>query len=134
MSNTLFLRRALLADAVVSGATGLLMALGASFLSGLLNLPEALLRYAGLFLLPYAAFVGYVGMQTHPARPAVWVVIGANALWALDSLLILLLGWVQPNLLGYGFVIFQAAVVGLFAVLQYLGLKRSVVRLQQGNF
>jgi hypothetical protein len=124
MNNAVWLRRVLLADALVSGATGLLMALGGGLLSNLLDLPQALLRYAGLFLLPYALFVGYLGTRVYPARPAVWAVIGANLLWTLDSLLMLLLGWVQPNLLGYGFVIAQAVVVGLFAELQFVGLRR----------
>ena len=46
------LRFALIGDAVASGATGLLMALGAGLLTGLLGLPESLLRIAGLILLP----------------------------------------------------------------------------------
>lgn len=40
MRSPLFLRRALLADALVSGATGLLLLLGAGLLAGLLELPE----------------------------------------------------------------------------------------------
>ena len=56
-----FLRFALLADAAVSGATGLLAFAGAGILDGLLGLPTELLRYAGLSLIPYAAIVAYVG-------------------------------------------------------------------------
>lgn len=123
-----FLRRVLVADAVVSGATGLWMAVGAGFFSSLLNLPEALLRNAGWFLIPYGVVVGYLGIQSTPARPAVWAVIIANTLWVLGSLLVLLLGWVQPNALGYGFVIFQAVVVALLAELQYIGLRRAALR------
>lgn len=55
--STSLLKFALVADAAVSGATGLLLAAGASLLAGLLALPEPLMRYAGLFLLPYAAVV-----------------------------------------------------------------------------
>lgn len=54
------LRKALLADALISSVTGLLMLFGAGFLSGMLDLPEALLRLAGLMLLPYVVFVAYV--------------------------------------------------------------------------
>ena len=46
------LRRVLLTDALVSGATGLLMLSGATLLTRLLALPEPLLRYAGLVLMP----------------------------------------------------------------------------------
>ena len=134
MTNELsFLRRVLLADGVVSGTTGLLLALGAGFLGNLLNLPEILLRNAGVFLILYGALVGYLGMQTRPATPAVWTVIAANTLWVLNSILILVLGWVQPSELGYAFVIFQAVVVALFAELEYMGLRRirlKAVRVQ----
>src|ERR1041384_5285214 len=51
------LRFALLADAVASGATGLMMIAGADLLTGLLGLPVALMREAGLVLVPYVALV-----------------------------------------------------------------------------
>ena len=47
-----FLRYALLADAVASGATGLMMIAGAGLLEGLLGLPVALMREAGLCWCP----------------------------------------------------------------------------------
>lgn len=52
------LRYALIGDALASGATGLLLAGGTGLPTGLLGLPEQLMRYAGLFLLPYAARSG----------------------------------------------------------------------------
>ncbi len=79
------LRRALLADAALSAVTGLLIFGGASFLADLLVLPEPLLRYAGLGLLPYAAFVAYVATREHLSRTAVWAVIALNVLWCLKA-------------------------------------------------
>ena len=38
------------------------------------------------------------------ARQIVWVIIACNALWAIDSLLILLTNWVAPTQLGYAFI------------------------------
>jgi len=118
------LRRVLLADALVSGATGLLMFGGAGFLASLLDLPQPLLSYAGLVLLPYGALVAWVGTRENLQRPAVWTVILANALWTVDSIVLLLSGWVAPNTLGYAFVIAQALVVALFAAMQYRGIRR----------
>ena len=118
------LRRALLADALFSGAAGLILLPGAGIVARLMELPEPLVRYTGLILLPYAALVAFVGTREHLNRPAVWMVIGANALWALDSIVLLLSGWVRPNALGYAFVVVQAAVVALFAEVQYAGLRR----------
>src|SRR6266581_940606 len=58
-----FLRYALLADAIASGATGLLLITGTGVLESLLNIPVALSREAGLVLIPYVAFVAYVGTR-----------------------------------------------------------------------
>jgi hypothetical protein len=113
-------------DAVASGAAGLLMIAGAGLLEGLLGLPAALLRGAGLVLVPYVTFVVFVATRSDIARPAVWSIIAANVLWAAASGLLLVSGWVAPTGLGYAFVIGQAAVVALLGELQYVGLSRPV--------
>lgn len=123
-----FLRQALIADATTSAACGLLMMLAAGPLSGVLGLPEMLLRLAGLTLLPFAAVVGYLGLRERLARPAVWAVILVNAMWTADSILLLVSGWVQPTSAGYAFVIAQALVVLMYAQLQVIGLRRSTLR------
>ncbi len=120
------LRRVLLADAVISGATGLLMFVGADVLMDALNLPAALLRSAGLVLLPYAVFVAFVAIQNRLHRAAVLAVITINALWAVDSFILLFSGWVVPNAFGYAFVVAQAIVVALFAELQYMAMRRTI--------
>ena len=119
-----FLRYALLADAVASGATGLLMIAGAGLLEGLLGLPTALMREAGLVLVPYVAFVAWVGTRETISRPAVQAIIAMNVLWVVGSAVVLL-GFVAPTILGYAFVIAQAVVVGVFAELQFIGLRRQ---------
>jgi hypothetical protein len=129
MSQTVFLRRVLILDAVASGATGLLMLLGAGLLEQWLNLPAALLRYAGISLLPFAAIVAWLGLRTSLSRAGVWAVIALNVLWVVDSAALLVSGWVDPALLGYAFVIFQAAVVALLAELEFIGLRQLGLRL-----
>jgi hypothetical protein len=119
------LRFALLADAVASGATGLMMIAGADLLTGLLGLPVALMREAGLLLVPYVALVALVGTRETIWRPAVKVIIALNVAWVAGSVGLLLGGFVAPTALGYAFVIFQAVVVGVFAELQVMGLRRS---------
>jgi hypothetical protein len=56
-----FLRRAIQADAIFSGLSAMLLTFGAGEFAPLLNLPEALLRETGLFLIGYAALVGWLG-------------------------------------------------------------------------
>ncbi|PWS38863.1 hypothetical protein DFH01_06345 [Falsiroseomonas bella] len=119
------LRFALRLDAAASGVLALLMLLGAPLLADPLGLPEGLLRGAGLVCLPYAAVLAW--MTGRPSLPAwaVWSVIGLNAVWTADSLLLLASGWVAPTALGTAFVLAQAAAVGGFALLQWRGLARS---------
>jgi hypothetical protein len=119
------LRRALLADAAVSGATGALMAVAAVPLSGLLGLPAALLFWAGAALLPFAAFLVWLGRSAGVPRTAAWSVVACNVLWAAGSVALLASGWVAPTALGYAFTVFQAVAVAVFAELQYFGIRRS---------
>ena len=120
-----FLRTVLLADAIASGATGLLMIAGAGLLDGLLGLPVALLREAGLVLIPYVAFVAWVGTREAISRSPVQAIIVLNVLWVAGSVGLLVSGWVAPTMLGTAFVIAQAAVVGMLAELQIVGLRRT---------
>ena len=119
------LRQALLADAATSAAFGLLALIAAGPMSHLLGLPEMLLRISGLVLLPYAAFVGYLGLREQANRMMVWAVVVGNGLWAADSLLLLASGWVSPTSAGYAFVSAQALAVLMYAEFQYVGLRRS---------
>jgi hypothetical protein len=119
------LRQALVADATTSAAFGLLMLIGAGPLSGLLGLPEMLLRVAGVVLLPYAGFIGWLGVRDTIQKPVAWAVVLGNALWVADSALLLMSGWVTPTNAGYAFVIAQALVVLMYAEFQYVGLRRS---------
>ena len=119
-----FLRNVLLADAIVSGATGALMALAAGILEPVLQVPATLLRIAGLALLPYAAFVAMLARRDVLPRGAVWAVVACNALWAVDCVALLFTGWIDPSVLGVAFVVMQAVVVAAFAELQVVGLRR----------
>jgi hypothetical protein len=127
-NNASFLRRVLALDALSSGGMGLAMATAAPFMASLTNLPADVLREAGFVLLPFAAFVAYLASRAQPPRAGVWIVIALNAIWVVDSIVLLFTGWVEPNALGYAFVIAQAVVVGLFAELEYVGLKRAPAR------
>jgi hypothetical protein len=120
-----FLRWVLVADAATCVATGLLMMFGSSLLAQFSGLPSGLLRYAGISLLPFAAFVVYLASRESLSPTGVWTVIVLNALWTADSFLLFATGWVTPTQLGYALVSGQALGVGVFAGLEYVGLKKS---------
>ena len=120
-----FLSRALLADAIFSGVAAVALTLGAGALAPFLNLPEALLRETGLFLIAYTALVGWLATRPSLPRAIVMVVVAGNAAWTLASIALLFSGAVSPNLFGIIVVIAQAIATGVFAELQYIGLRRS---------
>ncbi|MFG0382604.1 hypothetical protein ACF8C6_16825 [Pseudomonas sp. zbq_18] len=119
------LRRALLADGVVGLATGALLVLATGWFAELLALPRELLLGAGWALLPLGVFLVWLGSCEQINRQLVWAVLAVNALWVLDSLMLLIAGWIAPNPLGLVFVIGQALLVLLFIELEWMGLKRS---------
>jgi hypothetical protein len=125
--NSRFLRWILIADAATCFASALLMVFGFSYLAELLGLPGGLLRYAGISLFPFAMFLVYLASRATLSKLAVWSVILLNVLWALDSFLLFVMGWVSPTQLGYAFVTAQAIGVAVLANLEYLGLKKSQI-------
>jgi hypothetical protein len=127
MNRNTFLRYALIADAAASGATGLLKIAGAEALTGLLGLPVALMREAGLLLVPYVALVAFVGTRDSIPLGPVKLIVTLNVLWVAASIALLGSGFVAPTVLGSAFVIMQAAAVGTLAVLQLIGLRKAVV-------
>jgi hypothetical protein len=124
-ANWPLLRLALLADAIASGAMGVLLAAGAATLAAWLGLPLMLLREVGLFLIPYAGLLAYLaGRATMPRLPAQLVVAG-NVFWIAGSLLLLASDLVSPTMFGTAFVVAQALVVAVLAEAQFIGLRRQ---------
>jgi hypothetical protein len=109
---------------VVTGANGLAYLVAAGPLSDLLGLDAAFLRGTGVFLLAFTAFVWRVGARPEPARAAVRAVVAVNVAWVLGSLALAALGLGSPSTAGTVWVVLQAAVVGAFAELQILALRR----------
>ncbi len=120
-----FLSRVLLVDAVATGATAILLVLGAEFLQPLLQLPVALLRGAGLFLLPFVACVAALSRMAQVPPRAMAAVVAINVAWVVASVWLVVGGPFQPSVLGTAFVLMQAAVVAIFADLGWFGLRAA---------
>jgi hypothetical protein len=121
------LRRALLADATLTSIAGIVLVLAARPLGVFPDLPTSMLQIAGLIFIPFGAFAGWVGTRPRVHRPLVFVVIVVNALWAVDSVLMLLTRWVETTPIGELFVIGQAVVVAAIAEIEFIGLRRSTL-------
>lgn len=124
-SNANLLRRAIQLDAVATAAMAALLIAAAAPLSQWLQLPQNLLLGAGLLLVPYVAYLGWLLSRERISAQQAWSVIAINACWVIDSAIVLVGGWVSPNALGMAFVIVQALAVAVFAELQYFGLRRQ---------
>jgi hypothetical protein len=125
MSQSTFLRRALIADAVISGTTGVLMLAAAAPLARILGVPTALLSSAGVSLLPFVAFLIWLCTRASVPRSAVWLVIALNLAWVIGSIALLFIDRLDPNGLGIAFILVQAIAVAAFAEAQYVALRRA---------
>jgi hypothetical protein len=122
LSNEIFLRRTIIVDAVASGASALLLIGGAGLLAGPLGLPEALIREAGILLIPFIALLGWIVRTARAPAGALRAVIAINVAWVLASLGTIFV--LSPTPLGTGFVVLQALVVLGFAEAQLIALRR----------
>lgn len=120
-----FLRRLIAADAAACALGGAVFAFDAAMLEAPLGLSPQLLQPVGLFLVVYG--VGLAALATRPSLPraVVWTLVAFNLAWAVESVALLVLGWVSPTPLGLGVVVVQAAGAMLVGDLQFLALRRA---------
>jgi hypothetical protein len=115
---------ALRLDAVASGGVGVLLLAFGWALDGPLGAPLALTVPAGAFLLVFAATLLGLAARAEVPRGAVREVAAFNVFWVAASVVLVVAGWFDLTALGVAFVLAQAAVVGLFAVLQFASVRR----------
>ena len=80
-----------------------------------------------------AMFLIWLGSCEQISRLLVWLVLAINALWVIDSLVLLVSGWIAPNLLGHVFVIGQALLVLLFPQGIAGSIKHAVEHWREGR-
>ncbi|MER5307335.1 hypothetical protein ABT034_06040 [Streptomyces sp. NPDC002773] len=116
------LRRFLALDAVVTGTNGIAYAAASGPLGEFLGVDSAVLLELGIFLIVFAGAVGWLASRTQPPATAVKIVVDINILWAVLSIVALVV-WLEPTTAGLLWTPMQAATVGGFAVLQWTALK-----------
>ena len=124
-TNPSFLRKSLLANALFTTLCGL----GLVFTSGTLaQVIEAVgsteLIVVGVVLLFYAADLARTGFGTHIPRGRIYYFIVLDLLWVIGSAVILWGISLPFTAAGQWIIVLIADGVGLFAVLQYIGLLR----------
>ncbi|MGH4028969.1 hypothetical protein ACQB60_08565 [Actinomycetota bacterium Odt1-20B] len=119
---TAMLRRFLGLDAVVTGVNGLAYAVASGPLGRLLGVDDGLLLTLGAGLVVYAVGVGVLAARTRPPVLGVRAVVEVNAVWAVLSVVALVV-WFSPSAAGAVWIPLQALVVAGFAAVQYGALR-----------
>ncbi|MER7169814.1 hypothetical protein [Streptomyces mesophilus] len=114
-------------DAVVTGANGLAYAVASGPLGRFLGIDSGLLLALGLGLIAYAAGVALIAARREPPVLPVRAVVEINLVWAVMSLVALVL-WFSPSTAGTVWIPMQALTVAGFAALQYTALRAMTKR------
>ncbi|WP_228001092.1 hypothetical protein [Nocardia australiensis] len=119
------LRTSLRLDAVVTGVNGLAYLALSGPLESLLGLDTEIGIPIGIFLTVYGIAVALVSMPKTIDTKVAGVIATSNVAWVVVSLAALLGGGLDLNVVGSIWTVAQAAAVGGFAALQYLGIRRA---------
>ncbi|MFE5589547.1 hypothetical protein [Streptomyces sp. NPDC056549] len=117
-------RRFLALDAVVTGANGIAYLAASGPLGELLGVDAGLLLELGVFLTVFAAGVAWLASRSQPPALAVKLVVDANVIWAVLSV-VALVAWLEPTTAGLLWAPMQAVTVAGFAGLQWAALRAA---------
>lgn len=121
--------RALRANGVFSGLSGVILIIAAPALAPIAGIPwPTAITVTGFLLLPFGFALWRLAGRSdlQPALGQVAVIL--DVLWVAGSMALLLGGWLPLTIAGKWIIALLADVVGLFAVLQFLGLRRLAAK------
>lgn len=119
------LRNALRGNALFSGTSGLVALLAAPSLAAFTGIePPIIFVVLGIVLILYAVDLWWVASRQTINRRLAWAAIILDILWVAGSVALLLFGWLPLTVAGSWTIALLAEVVAIFAVLQFIGLRR----------
>jgi len=119
------LSHALQANAIFSGASGLLLLLVPGWWAGLIGvLPAPAYAALGAALLAFAGLVWWTARRPDTWRLLVLWIVAADALWVLATPIVMLLGAEAVSPAGHLLLATVALAVAILSALQWQGLKR----------
>lgn len=120
------LRTTLRANAIFSDVSGLVMLLASGWLSKVTGIePPVTFLIIGVGLLGYALWLWFNSRSEEIAPQVVWAAIICDILWVVGSFVLLIGGFLPLTIVGKWVVVIIADIVGIFAVMQYIGLRRA---------
>jgi hypothetical protein len=121
------LKNVMLINAVSSGVTGAGLVLASGVIAGLFETDETVpFIGVGLFLLVFATIVYLVSRKNPMNSNAVRLIIAADTLWVVVSLVIVLFQIFKISMMGYLLIGAVAIWVAAMAYLQFNGLNQIV--------
>jgi hypothetical protein len=121
------LPRAMRANAVFSAVSGVAFLLAPGGLSRVTGIePAPVFTVVGAGLAGYAIWLWLSTRGEVVSRGAALTAIVADCLWVVGSIVVLVGGFLPLTTVGVWVVAIIADVVGIFAVVQFVGLRRSV--------
>jgi hypothetical protein len=127
---TRFLRRALMADGVVSGLSGLLLAAAPGVIAALAGTSTVIVASVGASLLLYGFFLLRGARREGPPRAEAVAAVALNVAWLLASVAVVVAGLLTRE--GNWAVILVGDVVLLFTGLEIVGLRRQSGEIVRG--
>ncbi len=120
------LKKGLRGNAVFSALSGTIALIAAPALASFTGLTAPIIFYIlGVVLLVYAADLWWVSSKEPIDQRFAWAAIILDVLWILGSTLILITGWLSLTVAGRWTIFFLAEIVAIFAIIQYIGLRRE---------
>lgn len=120
------LHKVLRLNAAFSGLFGLVFLLFPSKFSGMFGLSnEMAITITGVLLIGWEIFVFQLIRQPQVSVAGVWTVILGDLAWVSGSIALLLGDWLPLTKTGFWFVAIIADIILVFAIVQYIGLRRQ---------
>lgn len=116
--NIPLLKKVLWADSLLGGGTAVAGLLWYPVLADFLGLPVNLVIIIAAVTLAYALLALSLALKSQPFILALRVLIYANWVWAVISVVLLICYFYGATLFGAAFLILQVAVVGMLAYLE----------------
>lgn len=111
-------------DSATCALMGALLVSASGLVAGVTAIPADLLFWAGLLLLPVAAFMALLTGTVSVPSLGTYLVIGGNVLWIAASLALPVTGVISPNVFGWILVLGQAVVVAGFVWAEWTAAQR----------
>jgi len=119
------LRIALRGNALFSGLSGLIALIAAQSLATFTGIQEPLVFVVlGVVLILFAVDLVWISARDSIDRRFAWLVIFLDVAWVAGSAIILIFDLVPLTVAGRWIIALLAEAVAIFAIIQYLGLRR----------